>query len=226
VTREQAALGSDLRRHRESREISLAAVAESTKIKQSLLAALERGDAAHWPPGIFGRGFLREYALAIGLPPEPVIAEFLRLFPQSGDAAPEHSTVCASGPLRLTLAEERQWSGVLFARQAAAALVDCAVVVGIAALAAWLSGAGMGLTVAITALAYSSIATGLIGRSPMLELIQSAAVRRADRAKAQVRVRPSSRDLLHIVSSQPRLTHGAIDHTVRDAVEHAARTGS
>src|SRR6266705_3058692 len=83
-TGEQVAFGAELRQHRERRKISLAAVAESTKIKQSLLASLERGDGSRWPGGIYGRAFLREYAAAIGLPSEPIVTEFLRLFATRG----------------------------------------------------------------------------------------------------------------------------------------------
>ena len=44
--------GERLRLHREERQISLAVVSEQTKIKLSLLEALERDDLSHWPLGI------------------------------------------------------------------------------------------------------------------------------------------------------------------------------
>ena len=59
--------GERLRLHREERQISLAAVSEQTKIKLSLLEALERDDLSHWPLGLFGRSYIRSYAQAIGL---------------------------------------------------------------------------------------------------------------------------------------------------------------
>ena len=80
------AFGRRLRDARERKGIALAAVAESTKIKMSLLAGLERGDVSHWPNAIFRRAFVREYAAAIGLPPATVLAEFLKLFPEEGAA--------------------------------------------------------------------------------------------------------------------------------------------
>ena len=46
--------GERLRLQREQKQISLAAVSEQTKIKLSLLEALERDDLAHWPLGLFG----------------------------------------------------------------------------------------------------------------------------------------------------------------------------
>jgi transcriptional regulator with XRE-family HTH domain len=74
--------GARLRQHREEHELSLAAIADRTKIKSALLEALERGDLSHWPPGIYRRAYLRAYANAIGLDADTVIREFLEAFPE------------------------------------------------------------------------------------------------------------------------------------------------
>jgi len=73
--------GGRLRQRREEQQITLSAIAEQTKIKQSLLEALERDDVSHWPAGIFRRAFIRAYALAIGLNPDVVVREFLDVHP-------------------------------------------------------------------------------------------------------------------------------------------------
>ena len=73
--------GARLRAQRERRQVSLATIAERTKIKQSLLEALERDDVSHWPSGIFRRSYMRAYASAIGLDPEAAVREFLDLHP-------------------------------------------------------------------------------------------------------------------------------------------------
>jgi transcriptional regulator with XRE-family HTH domain len=70
-----------LRQRREQQQISLSTIAEQTKIKLSLLEALERGDVTHWPSGIFRRAFIRAYAHAIGLEPNVVVREFLEIYP-------------------------------------------------------------------------------------------------------------------------------------------------
>src|SRR5919198_3051598 len=70
--------GRRLREQREQQRIPLDRIATSTKIKASLLAGLERGDVSGWPAGIFQRAFIREYARAIGLEPEPVVTEFVK----------------------------------------------------------------------------------------------------------------------------------------------------
>lgn len=74
--------GARLRQHREQQQLSLAAIADSTKIKASLLDALERDDISHWPPGIFRRAYVRAYARAIRLSPETVLREFLEIYPE------------------------------------------------------------------------------------------------------------------------------------------------
>lgn len=71
--------GARLRQRRERQEIALSTIAEQTKIKLSLLEALERDDVSHWPSGIFRRAFIRAYAHAIGLDPDVVVREFLEV---------------------------------------------------------------------------------------------------------------------------------------------------
>src|SRR6266571_1621198 len=73
--------GARLRQQRERQQIALITIAEQTKIKLSLLDALERDDVSHWPAGIFRRAFIRAYAHAIGLEPDVVLREFLELYP-------------------------------------------------------------------------------------------------------------------------------------------------
>jgi transcriptional regulator with XRE-family HTH domain len=74
--------GARLRQQRERQEIALVTIAEQTKIKLSLLEALERDDVSHWPSGIFRRAFIRAYAHAIGLNPDVVVREFLEIYPE------------------------------------------------------------------------------------------------------------------------------------------------
>ena len=73
--------GARLRQRRERQEIALVTISEQTKIKLSLLEALERDDVSQWPSGIFRRAFIRAYAHAIGLNPDDVVREFLEVYP-------------------------------------------------------------------------------------------------------------------------------------------------
>ena len=73
--------GSRLRYERERRQIALKSIAESTKIGITLLEGLERDDVSRWPSGIFRKSFVRSYAVAVGLDPEPIVREFVERHP-------------------------------------------------------------------------------------------------------------------------------------------------
>ncbi len=73
--------GTRLRAARERRGISLRQIANATKISVSVLDALERNDISRLPGGIFGRGFVRSYAVEVGLDPEATIQDFIATFP-------------------------------------------------------------------------------------------------------------------------------------------------
>jgi hypothetical protein len=80
--------GDRLRCERERRQIPLSTIAEKTKIKLSLLEALERDDFSHWPFGIFGRSYIRVYAEAVGLDPVATVREFVERHPGSIESTP------------------------------------------------------------------------------------------------------------------------------------------
>jgi hypothetical protein len=77
--------GSRLRLQREQQQVALSAIAERTKIKASLLEALERNDVSQWPTGIFRRSFVKSYAQAIGLDGDTVLREFTELYPEPAE---------------------------------------------------------------------------------------------------------------------------------------------
>src|SRR6478672_364512 len=87
--------GARLRQRRERQHIALSTIAEQTKIKLSLLEALERDDVSHWPAGIFRRAFIRAYAHAIALEPDVVVREFLELYPDPIEVVATVSPVAA-----------------------------------------------------------------------------------------------------------------------------------
>ena len=73
--------GTRLRVAREQRGITLRQIASSTKISVGVLEALERNDISRLPGGIFGRAFVRSYAIEVGLDPEATIQDFVAQFP-------------------------------------------------------------------------------------------------------------------------------------------------
>ena len=88
--------GARLRKRRETQHIDLTAIAEQTKIKRSLLEALERDDLSHWPSGIFRRAWVRTYAQAIGLDPDNTVREFLEVHPDPEEIAAAEAMAAAA----------------------------------------------------------------------------------------------------------------------------------
>ena len=74
-------VGSRLRAAREAKQLSVRAIAKTTKIPVGALEALEENDVARLPGGIFSRGFVRSYAAAVGLNPEQTLRDFLAQLP-------------------------------------------------------------------------------------------------------------------------------------------------
>jgi len=74
-------LGTWLRTQREARGVSLAAVAESSKISTRYLEALEGDRFDALPAPVFVRGFLREYARVVGLDGDEVVNFYLLVVP-------------------------------------------------------------------------------------------------------------------------------------------------
>ena len=107
--------GARLRYERERRKIALRSIAENTKIGIHLLEGLEHDDVSRWPSGIFRKSFIRAYAEAVGLDPEPIVREFLERHPDplayeapavpAGAARPQHtktSVAAQSAPFSWT----------------------------------------------------------------------------------------------------------------------------
>ena len=120
--------GSRLRYERERRQIALKSIAESTKIGVTLLEGLERDDVSRWPSGIFRKSFIRSYAVAVGLDPEPIVREFVERHPdplevdiatpsagvrslQTSHVTTPHVTSSPSSPGPLAIKLTITWSG-------------------------------------------------------------------------------------------------------------------
>jgi transcriptional regulator with XRE-family HTH domain len=157
--------GRRLREQREHLGITLDAIAASTKIKSSLLAGLERGDVSGWPAGIFQRAFIREYARAIGLVPEPIVAEFAQVFAAAAAEKPCDIPPSSGGELRLTLAVEPTRFPSVFT-PALVGAVEAAGIVLIAAAASWIAATGFAATCCALMLLYYPIATAYVGCTP------------------------------------------------------------
>src|SRR6516165_1469029 len=85
--RTSSGFGGRLRDARERRGVSLRQIANATKISVGVLEALERNDISRLPGGIFGRAFVRSYAIEVGLNPEETIQDFIAQFPHDSVTA-------------------------------------------------------------------------------------------------------------------------------------------
>jgi len=153
---------------RERRGISLATIADATKIPASLFAALERNDLRCWPTGLYRRSFFRDYVRILGLPEADLCDEFVRFFggdpvTKSGSAAVE-----ATQATDLRLALDTAWHqprGSLTSRLITA-LIDVFVVITAAVAIAWAANLDRSTTAALVTVAYFSLATMILGASP------------------------------------------------------------
>lgn len=68
--------GSMIQQAREAAGLSLDAVAEVTKIRASILAAMEQDDFSHCGGDVYARGQLRSIAVVVGLDPDDVTDSF------------------------------------------------------------------------------------------------------------------------------------------------------
>ena len=67
---------TELRQARERLGLSLRDVANRTRIRITILDAIENRDATRLPPPIFTRGFVKAYAREVGLDPEAMAARY------------------------------------------------------------------------------------------------------------------------------------------------------
>jgi transcriptional regulator with XRE-family HTH domain len=192
--------GQYLKSQRERRGVVLGAIAASTKISGSLLADLERGDVSKWPRGIFRRAFVREYAANIGLAPESVVAEFVRLFPdeESGD-----SPAVETADLRLTFADGGRASFNSVAMQVATALIEMCAVMALARTVTWGTGFSFWMVCGVTSLAYYGLASAVCGRSLALRWLHGAAQRPSVDEEPE---RTNARDLLDLLLKQTQMS--------------------
>lgn len=174
----QRAFGEALRRHREQCGVSIESIALQTKISASLLRGLEKGDCARWPTGIYSRSYVRDYAVAVGLDPDDLAAQFSEVF--LATAFPERAEQLGSksqhpprpDPLRLTFATDPAARTRLVWRRTALVLLDCLLMLVLATAlrmtivpSFWMALAGVALGCHVLALAAGGLgAAGLFAR--------------------------------------------------------------
>src|SRR4030095_2913803 len=82
-------LGEELRHKREQRGITLAEIAEATRIGTRFLKAIETDNFSILPGGIFTRSFIRAYAKHVGMNEDEAIGLYLQQVSSPSVEAPE-----------------------------------------------------------------------------------------------------------------------------------------
>ena len=168
LARSREAFCRALKAARQRRGVTLDHISEVTKVCVTYFEALERNDVQHWPKGLFRRAFFKGYAEMIGVRVPDAVEEFVRLFPEGGDAASAVSTPPPpANPLRLGL--DTSWHGpkTPFRSRIVTAAVDAVLVfVGAAGLVVGTS-LEVSTSIAIAAVAYFTLSRLLLGDSPV-----------------------------------------------------------
>jgi cytoskeletal protein RodZ len=92
----QAPLPERLYAARERKGVDLYRAERDTKIRARYLAALERGEYRELPGDVYTKGFLRNYALYLGLDPEEVVGQWRR---ERGDSGPSKAILTVPRPI-------------------------------------------------------------------------------------------------------------------------------
>jgi cytoskeletal protein RodZ len=92
-----ATIGERLQHARQRAGLSIADLSARTKIRATLLEAIEHGDFGRLPPGLLTRGFLRAYAREVDLNPDAVVRQFQAEF--APDARDGTMVMAVSAPL-------------------------------------------------------------------------------------------------------------------------------
>lgn len=78
-------IGARLKEAREAQNISLDSLQETTKIQKRYLVAIEEGNLHILPGKFYARAFIKEYATAVGLDSNELLAEYKEDIPKSED---------------------------------------------------------------------------------------------------------------------------------------------
>lgn len=78
-TREDSGVGQWLQRTRESKGVSLEQAAAATRITKNYIDALEQENFTRLPAPAYCKGFIRLYAIYLGIPPDEAVARYERV---------------------------------------------------------------------------------------------------------------------------------------------------
>jgi hypothetical protein len=165
-------LGPYLRHERESRNLTLKTISETTKIPVALLEGLEADDISRWPGGIFRRAFVRAYAQAVGLEPDEITRRFDRQYrpvePEQPGAEPAAGADPRAGDHTVRIAQ-LDGAGVSMRTRYLGTAADLTVA-AVLALGSAAAGSRLLWPVLLIA-AYYAVGVVLTGTTPMVALL-------------------------------------------------------
>jgi cytoskeletal protein RodZ len=124
----RAALPERLYAARERKGVDLYRAERDTKIRARYLAALERGEYRELPGDVYTKGFLRNYALYLGLDPEEVVAQWRR---ERGEAVQPRQVLTVPKPIAQPRRGLQFSPGVVVAALLTVLIVAVAVYLGV-----------------------------------------------------------------------------------------------
>ena len=105
---------------RERKGVDLVRAERDTKIRVRYLSALERGDYRDLPGAVYTKGFLRNYAIYLGLDPEDVLRQWRR---ERGEQTAPEAVIVPPGPIEEPSRPLRFSSSVVVAALLTAAVI-------------------------------------------------------------------------------------------------------
>ena len=185
-------IGQTLIAAREEAGMSVEQVAESTRIRQTLVRAIEHDDYALCGGDFYTRGHIRSLARTVGLDPSPLIAEF----DQSTGVTPAPRATAVYESEAASHRERRSgpnWSAAM------AAVLVLVVVYGVAQAVTGGSGANRRGTASDPSPAVSNTAPAKPSPSP--SPTDPSAVAQAARGRVTVQVRANGRSWLQVTTA-------------------------
>jgi cytoskeleton protein RodZ len=104
-----SSLGETLRRERFRTGLDLEKVAQETKISVRMLELIEAEQFDKLPGGVFAKSFVRQYARALGLDEDEIVAEYERCFRSAEESAPVE---LAPARPEIRVAPVARWGGM------------------------------------------------------------------------------------------------------------------
>lgn len=104
------AIGSALKAARESAGLSVQAVADQLRMRQTLVLAVEADDFGKCGGAVYARGHIRAIARVVGIDSDPLVSEFDAVY---GNPSETITDIISDGPSLLTPEKKLPWNTIV-----------------------------------------------------------------------------------------------------------------